>query len=195
MDPHRVSHTPTDGRPLKDFDTLKRVHTSNGGHSMLELCEQRSTGELWMVKIINKGLARKALRRSLSRNSVSPMSRIENEVAVLERLNDGHPNVVGTAQVIDDEVNQMLYIVMDYLEGGPAMRWNAISNRYDATEDHKACYGLDPDTARSYFADAVAGLQHLHQIQVVHRDLKPEVGSLPLLCAEPTPWVYGCHDR
>ena len=183
-DAHNLSsmNTFTSNAPfMEDYDTLKRVHTSKDGHTMLELCEQRSTGERWMVKIINKGLAKKAFRRTLSRTTKGP--NVENEVVVLERLNDGHPNVVGTSQVLEDEVNQMLYIVMDFVEGGPAMRWNAFNIRYDATEDHKACYGLDRHTARAYFADAVAGLQHLHKIQVVHRDLKPEVSVTQNGCA------------
>ena len=166
---------------LEDYDTIRRVHTSNSGSSMLELCEQRSTGERWMVKIINKGLAKRAMRRSLSRSgAANPVERIANEVSILERLE--HSHVVRTEEVIEDEVNGMLYIVMEYLEGGPAMRWNEINARYDATDDYNACCGLDPDTARSYFSDVVKGLRHIHEMNVVHRDIKPEVGTSVRYC-------------
>jgi len=156
---------------MEDFETIRRVHSSS--HSMLELCTQRSTGQRWMIKINNTGMAAKALRRSLRRSSKNPFEQLTREVTVLKRLGE-HPNLVHHAQVVEDQVNQMSYIIMEFVEGGPAMRWNERDAKYDATSDYMVAHGLDARTVRSYFRDAVGGLEHIHRVDVIHRDLKPE---------------------
>ena len=71
-----------------------------------------------------------------------------------------HPNVVTLHEVIDDENCNKLYLVIDYVKGGPLM------------DDCGA--RLVPSLARSYFRDILNGLEYLHFQNVIHQDLKPE---------------------
>jgi len=157
---------------MEDFDTIRRLHSSN--HTILELAKQRSTGKERIVKIFNKGLASKSMRRSLSRLSCEdPVQKITREVTMLSQLH--HTNVVRLLQLVDNEEDQMLYVVMEYIPGGPSMQWNSLASKYDATAaDFRECCALDMLTACSYFCDAAAGLEHIHSHHIIHRDLKPE---------------------
>ena len=74
---------------------VRRLHSSN--HTILELAKQRSTGKERIVKIFNKGLASKSMRRSLSRLSCEdPVQKITREVTMLSQLH--HTNVVRLLQ-------------------------------------------------------------------------------------------------
>ena len=93
---------------------------------------------------------------------------MRQEVSILRRLN--HPNVVQQREVIEDKQNEMMYVVMEYIAGGPAMQWNAYTGTYDATPE-RDCFALDMRTAQSYFCDAARGLHHIHSQHIIHRCL------------------------
>jgi len=158
---------------MEDFDTICAIHSSSEGLSSntVELCTQRSTGDHVVVKIFNKSLLRKQMRRSLSKRNVDPISKMQREIAIMQRLD--HPNVVKHHQIIENESDGMVYIVMEYVPGGPSMRWNIAANKYDATFERE-CVGLKELTARAYFRDALEGLEYIHRQNIVHRDIKPE---------------------
>ena len=166
----------TDAELMEDYDTVKVLHTSSC--TLVELCNKRSSGEQQVIKIFNKKLANKtATKTSINRlsrtKSKGPVEKMMSEVRILESLN--HDNIVNQLEVVDDEQNEMLYIVMEYVGGGPSMQWNGTASRYDATpDDRKDCTGLDMRTVHSYFCDAAAGLDHIHSYKIIHRDLKPE---------------------
>ena len=96
------------------------------------------------------------------------------EIAIMQKLQ--HPNIVQQLDMIDSKEG-MLYIVMEYVAGGPTMRWNELECKYDSTEQDKAD-GLSVARSRSYFRDALLGVEYIHAQNIIHRDIKPEVNGL-----------------
>ncbi|OAE24870.1 hypothetical protein AXG93_2931s1120 [Marchantia polymorpha subsp. ruderalis] len=80
------------------------------------------------------------------------------EIAIMKKLN--HPNIVALHEVIDDPSKRKLYLVLEYIEGGPILgndKWRPFPE----------------EKARSFFRDMCKGIDYLHFNKVVHRDLKP----------------------
>lgn len=89
---------------------------------------------------------------------MSFIEKLENEVQLLMRLD--HPNVIKTYQVIDSE--EECFVVMQFASGGEMMEYMAVKAYLSEKE------------ARRFFGQLVSGLDHIHQANIVHRDLKLE---------------------
>ncbi len=76
-------------------------------------------------------------------------------------LNLKHPNLVSIHDLCQDDAGRW-WIVMEYVAG---------ANLRDHLDDHPN--GLALDEARRWFQGMAAGVDHLHQEGLVHRDLKP----------------------
>lgn len=160
----------THAKKMEDYVTLNLLTAAPGGCCTVELCRQLSTQTDVVVKIFNRGLLEKKARRSLSRTSTNVLQVAMREIAIMQKLR--HPNIVHQLDMIDSG-DGMLYIVMEYVAGGPTMRWNEVEWKYDATESHQ-CEALSPEMARCYFQGALLGLEYIHAQNIVHRDIKPE---------------------
>jgi len=160
----------THGPMMEDYVTVKLLTATPGGCCTVELCKQLSTQTDVVIKIFNRGLLEKKARRSLSKTANNVLQVALREIAIMQKLR--HPNIVHQLDMIDS-ADGMLYIVMEYVIGGPTMRWNEAEWKYDATESHN-CDALTPDLARTYFRDAILGLEYIHAQSIVHRDIKPE---------------------
>ena len=110
------------------------------------------------VKIVSRALLRKK-RFGQSDAAEGADEEMLREVAVMKRLQ--HRNVVALHEVINDPAGDKFYIVQEFMELGPVMTELEYSQP------------LPPDVARSYFRDALAGLEYLHFQGIVHRDIKP----------------------
>ncbi len=85
------------------------------------------------------------------------VSRFQREMKLVGRLD--HPNVVRAFDA--DQVGNILYIVMEYVQG------QSLGQRYRAKGP------LDPLEVVGYMAQAALGLAHAHAQGIVHRDVKP----------------------
>ncbi|KAK2463207.1 hypothetical protein APHAL10511_004862 [Amanita phalloides] len=111
----------------------------------------------------------KMLRRSyqqyVSHNEKVPfMSTTEHgirkEIAIMKKCY--HPNLVRLFEVIDDPKQEKIYLIMEYLSGGPVEWTNA---------NHAPI--LLVDQTRRIIRDVMIGLDYLHQHGIIHRDIKP----------------------
>ncbi|KAJ1337105.1 hypothetical protein BSLG_006865 [Batrachochytrium salamandrivorans] len=91
------------------------------------------------------------------------MASIKREVAVLKKLSE-HPNIVNLVEVLDDAMEDNLYIIFDLCEYGPVMEITV----------GEPTRPLSEELARKYFRDVVLGLEYLHYKRIIHRDIKPE---------------------
>jgi len=91
--------------------------------------------------------------------SLSSEQAIEHEVQMLVKVT-GHVNVIGYRGFLEDD--QICYIFMDLATGG---------DLFGVVEGYGS---LTEEETRPLFRQIMRGMAHLHQIGVVHRDLKLE---------------------
>ena len=92
------------------------------------------------------------------------------------KLCQGHPNIVRLVDVFKDQLH--VYIVMELVKGGELL--DRLRKRHSFTEQ-QAC---------AIFKQLVSAVTFMHQKNVVHRDLKPEVrvSCVAVLCAHVAEW-------
>lgn len=66
------------------------------------------------MKVVNKDKLRAKLQRKNSTNIIN--NYVNNEIAILKKIE--HPNIVKLHEVIEDEMNNTTYIILDYCENG-----------------------------------------------------------------------------
>ncbi|XP_061737209.1 serine/threonine-protein kinase DCLK2 isoform X2 [Nerophis ophidion] len=118
----------------------------DGNFAVVKECVERSTGKEFALKIIDK--AKCSGKEHL----------IENEVAVLRRVK--HPNIVMLVEELDTPTD--LCLVMELVKGGDL--FDAITSSAKYTER----------SASVMVCNLAAALKYLHDMNVVHRDVKPE---------------------
>jgi serine/threonine protein kinase len=123
---------------------------------MLESNEKSIQDKLKRAK--KMGIHRQDTTTEAPSATLNFINKLENEVQLLMRLD--HPNVIRTYQVIDSE--EECYVVMQYASGGEMMEYLAAKAK------------LSENEARKFFAQLISGLDHIHQANIVHRDLKLE---------------------
>ena len=84
------------------------------------------------------------------------------EVSVLKKLS--HPNVLRMVEVIDDPVEDDLFFIMEYVDGGSIVE----------LEPDGTCQATGEARTHDLLCQTLRGLEYLHANMVVHRDLKPD---------------------
>ncbi|KAF8554445.1 kinase-like protein [Imleria badia] len=107
-------------------------------------------------------------RRNLPTSPHTPLTdklgsleqKIRKEIAIMKKCRHGH--IVRLLEVIDDKLNDRIYMVMEYLGGGE-IKWR--------NEHHQPV--LQVDQCRRICRDVILGLEYLHYQGIIHRDIKP----------------------
>ncbi|KAG8226889.1 hypothetical protein J437_LFUL005648 [Ladona fulva] len=146
------------GKRLNQY-TLKET-IGMGSYGIVKLAYNEEDHTHYAIKILSK---RKLMKKAgvygrLAPHRKSPLERVYREIAILKKLD--HPNVVKLYEVLDDEVEDTIYLVFEWLEKGEIL----------TIPTDKP---LEEQVAWTYFRDIVKGIEYLHHHRVVHRDLKP----------------------
>uniref|UniRef100_A0A673ABD8 non-specific serine/threonine protein kinase n=1 Tax=Sphaeramia orbicularis TaxID=375764 RepID=A0A673ABD8_9TELE len=118
----------------------------DGNFAVVKECVERSTGQEYALKIIDK--ARCCGKEHL----------IENEVAVLRRVR--HPSIIQLVEV--DETPTQLFLVMELVKGGDLFDAITSSTKYSERDASAMVFNL------------AGAIKYLHRMNIVHRDIKPE---------------------
>lgn len=132
-------------------------HLGSGGMSSVYLAEHRAMHHKRAIKVLPK---------SRLGNS-SYLARFQLEAKAIAALN--HPNIVRAFDI--DQENDTHYIVMEYVDGADLQ--TMVKRRLDKYKDQPDKKFLDFGLVATYIAQAARGLQHAHDVGLIHRDVKP----------------------
>lgn len=148
MDGHASSSKNADAPRVsfREFSLLKVVGKGSFGKVMQ--VRKKDTGRIYAMKVLQKA-------NIINRNQVE---HTRTERAVLGRI--VHPFIVGLNYAF--QTPDKLYFVLDYCAGGELFFHLGKEGRFRE------------DRARFYAAQITLALEHLHTMNVIYRDLKPE---------------------
>ncbi|XP_014250418.1 calcium/calmodulin-dependent protein kinase kinase 1 [Cimex lectularius] len=133
-----------------------------GSYGLVKLAYNAEDDTNYAMKILSKKkLFKKAGvfgRQNQNRKEINPLDKIYREIAVLKKLH--HPNIVKLVEVLDDPVEDNLYMVFELVKRGEVIHLPTKSP-------------LSEQKAWEYFRDVLLGLEYLHFQRIVHRDIKP----------------------
>jgi len=132
---------------IKDYYEFKNL-ISEGTYGKVYKAVNIATNEVVAIKKIGK--------LKLTDEQLD-LQRKEIEVLKVSQ----HPNVVNLIDIF--ESMKYFFVILEYLEGG---------DLYDYLD--KRDFKIDEEHAREFFGQIVAGVGYLHQLGIVHRDLKLE---------------------
>uniref|UniRef100_A0A8C3ABU3 Serine/threonine-protein kinase TBK1 n=1 Tax=Cyclopterus lumpus TaxID=8103 RepID=A0A8C3ABU3_CYCLU len=129
----------------------------------------KKTGDLYAVKVFN------------NLSFLRPLDVQMREFEVLKKLN--HKNIVKLFAVEEESNTRHKVLVMEYCPCG---------SLYTVLEESSNAYGLPEDEFLLVLHDVVAGMNHLREYGIVHRDIKP--GNIMRVIGEDGHSVYKLTD-
>lgn len=131
---------------VHDFERVKTI--GKGAFGAVRVVRMKETGQIYAMKIMSK-------KEMVRKNQVQHIRAERDLMALID-----NPWVVRLIYSFQDEKN--LYLVMEFLPGGDLM---TILMRYDILTDEQT---------RFYIAETALGIHSVHEMQYLHRDLKPD---------------------
>ncbi|KAI4382035.1 hypothetical protein MLD38_008046 [Melastoma candidum] len=127
---------------MERYEAVREIGSGNFG--VAKLVKDKSTGELFAVKYIERG------------NKID--EHVQREIINHRSLH--HPNIIAFKEVLLTPSH--LAIVMEYAAGGELFERICTAGRFSE------------DEARFFFQQLISGVSYCHSMQICHRDLKLE---------------------
>ena len=157
--PKNVSPKQTEPKPDKQTVAIPIELRDHAQYKVLSLIGRGGMGNVFLVE--HKLTARKEVLKVIHSHLLSREDvrvRFKREIQSAAKLN--HPNVVQTLTAIEE--GRMIGLVMEYVKGESL---SSMVNRVGP---------LPIDRAREIIKQIAMGLDHAHQQNMVHRDIKPQ---------------------
>ncbi|KAG0289865.1 hypothetical protein BGZ96_006650 [Linnemannia gamsii] len=162
---HHQQQETTDAAPLSSNGQQRKIYPGlknsvgpyrllhnigQGSFSEVKLAVDTRTGDHVAIKVMSRAMVQSSDRLGIS---------VRRESDLLKSIH--HPNIVGFREVV--ETSLQMCIVLDYASGGELFEYVA----------DKRAMASEPDI-QCIFAQIVDAVDYLHQLNIVHRDLKLE---------------------
>ena len=131
------------------YELLQEI--GRGGFSTVHQCQDKDTGAMYAVKVVD-------LRPLRLRERFNP-ARLRREVDIMRRLQ--HPNIIQFVDVY--ETTDQLMMVMEYCPGDELFDV-ILARKFFAESD-----------AKIVFSQLCRALYYLHSLNIIHRDVKPGI--------------------
>ncbi|KAM7363532.1 calcium/calmodulin-dependent protein kinase kinase 2 [Cochliomyia hominivorax] len=143
---------------LNQYKLMDQI--GQGSYGLVKLAYSEEDSTHYAMKILSKRrlLRQAGLMKRGPKKSTSPLDRVYREIAVLKKLD--HPNVVKLVEVLDDPVEDSLYMVFELVKQGEVL---SVPTKNPLSEER----------AWSVFRDTLLGLEYLHYQRIIHADIKP----------------------
>jgi NIMA (never in mitosis gene a)-related kinase len=134
---------------LKDFDYVKEL--GKGAFGSVSLVRRKADGNIYAMKKVK-----------INQLSKKEQDNALNEVRILASIS--HQNIIGYKEAFFDEESTTLNIIMEYADDG---------DLESKIQTHtKKGTNFAENEIWSYLIQMVQGLKALHDIKILHRDLK-----------------------
>ncbi|KAI1915325.1 Protein kinase [Ophidiomyces ophidiicola] len=165
--------TMSEGEVMERLKQVVSKENPNESYSKQRKIGQGASGSVYVARIketASSPVARELYRthgpraqvaiKQMDLKSQPRKELIVNEIIVMK--DSQHPNIVNYLDSFLQEQNNELWVVMEYMEGGPLT--DVIDNNAHIQEDQIAaiCY------------ETCKGLAHLHSQSIIHRDIKSD---------------------
>jgi serine/threonine protein kinase len=154
-----ASHLRSDATVREAYKIGRTLGT--GGFSVVKLATERESGDIWACKIMTLPAPGKN-----TGDGESTREDILKEIEILMSLS--HPNIIFLKEYFEEPGR--VYVIMEYLGGGELL--DALLNKEKGADGLDAHYS--ESDARLIFKQLISGVKYLHDIGIVHRDLKLE---------------------
>jgi serine/threonine protein kinase len=144
--PPSISHARTP-LTIEDFDRLSVI--GRGAYGKVYLVKKRDTGKCFAMKVLKKASVK-------LHSKAAQHAKTEREI--LEEVR--HPFIVHLYGAW--QTNDKLHLIMTYASGGELFSYLTRERMFPET------------TAAFYLAEILLAIEHLHDIGIIYRDLKPE---------------------
>ncbi|GAA55553.1 serine/threonine-protein kinase NIM1 [Clonorchis sinensis] len=138
-----------------------RVNTTTVGLDFYRIQETIGTGNFSQVKLATHILTKELVAIKVldkTRMNTSTQKLLMREISILECLH--HPNIIRLYEVV--ETLTRLHLVMEYVAGGDLNKRIARYGKFSEPE------------AKIIFAQLVSAVNHLHEKNIFHRDIKAD---------------------
>lgn len=147
-----------------EFMRLRRVRLSGDAFESIQVIGRGAFGEVRLVRLIATGdlYAMKKLRKAdmIRKDQVTHVRSERDLLADCSSSLSHNPWVVNLFFSFQDP--EFLYLIMEYVPGGDMM---TMLIKYDT---------FDENWTRFYIAQTVQAINSIHQLNYIHRDIKPD---------------------
>eukprot|EP00759_Apiculatamorpha_spiralis_P008611 PhF_6_TR15543/c2_g1_i1/m.24164 len=151
-------------KTVNEYEYLQ--HIGDGAFAKVKLVMHTETNQPYAIKIMNKDKLTKKFRG----RGLTELQYAMREIEIMTRIN--HPNLVRLHEVLNSPESKKLYLVLEYMSGGPVCRTPKAV--FDECSQYDGSEMRDIQELRSSFRDMLDGICYLHNRNILHRDIKPE---------------------